>query len=631
MQARRPAALKNYSINRFRRKNVYKMKSNFIIFFVVFAFQSVVYGQLDSVQHLEEVYLKSTYLSKGFSGYDVSVIPDSTIEKNRANVLELLQNEFNLYFKQYGNGMLASVSSRGAAASQTTVLWNNVPINSSLNGQVDFNALNLSGISSIQYRKSGSSALLGSGAIAGAINFSNLEQFNLRRVTVTQNLSSYQTYKTVAYANYGTQNQVFTAGIDYHTSENDYIVSKKKFSNTNGQYKKIGFHLGEKISWNKNQWYFRSLFSFNDRNTAASLYAISNAKLKYDTHYLQSGWLHNSNQHQLDVKLTFLKENYDYIYNKYILSNSSINGSQKWYQTLDFQYNFTTDKKLNIGYVLDYTQGIGDNIGSNYIKKAALYSTWHQTLNKKVSYNFGVRKEWSNYFKVPFVFSLDGLLHLNTQNQLLFNVSTNFRSPTLNDLFWYPGGNPNLKPEKSWQTEVGYQNQNRLAEMKTRVFYLQNRDYIQWRPNQSGFWQPVNIQSTLNYGYEIQLSNLKKRSNLFNWNVAYAVTRAQDKSTQYQLMYVPYHVASGRISYQWKKWELGTTGHYNGGVYTTSDQSKVLPGYFVQNVELSRKLLNDKIDLHFEVHNLLNTYYEVIDSYPMPGINFSFKAQIKIQ
>ena len=45
------------------------------------------------------------------------------------------------YFKEYGNGMLSSISYRGLGAAHTGVFFEGIPINSGLTGQTDFNLI----------------------------------------------------------------------------------------------------------------------------------------------------------------------------------------------------------------------------------------------------------------------------------------------------------------------------------------------------------------------------------------------------------------------------------------------------------------------------------------------------------
>ena len=41
-------------------------------------------------------------------------------------------------------------------------------------------------------------------------------------------------------------------------------------------------------------------------------------------------------------------------------------------------------------------------------------------------------------------------------SEIEYHYGTGFRYPTFNDLYWQPGGNPDLEPEKSWYQTIKY-------------------------------------------------------------------------------------------------------------------------------------------------------------------------------
>ena len=55
---------------------------------------------------------------------------------------------------------------------------------------------------------------------------------------------------------------------------------------------------------------------------------------------------------------------------------------------------------------------------------------------------------------IPALF-VDGELIRGGKLVLKGSLSRNYRYPTLNDLYFQPGGNPDLKPEKGWSYDVG--------------------------------------------------------------------------------------------------------------------------------------------------------------------------------
>ena len=107
------------------------------------------YAQNNYSNELEEIVLRGNFSPALSSGYALETISDSIIKSSYQSLGSLLQNTSNLYFKQNGNGMVSSISLRGTGASRTGVYWNGLAINSSLNGQTDFNTLFANGFDNV--------------------------------------------------------------------------------------------------------------------------------------------------------------------------------------------------------------------------------------------------------------------------------------------------------------------------------------------------------------------------------------------------------------------------------------------------------------------------------------------------
>jgi len=155
------------------------MKRKSLLLLVLFF--SLLYAKaqtvLDSIQQLDEVVLSDIKLKQFASGYKITKINDSTILRNSPTLTKLLSFNSNIYFKENGFGMLSSPSFRGTNASQTAVIWNGININSQLNGQTDFNLINVSNFDSVDIRSGGGSVQYGSGSIGGSIHLNNKLRF----------------------------------------------------------------------------------------------------------------------------------------------------------------------------------------------------------------------------------------------------------------------------------------------------------------------------------------------------------------------------------------------------------------------------------------------------------------------
>src|SRR5699024_6275056 len=89
------------------------------------------------------------------------------------------------------------------------------------------------------------------------------------------------------------------------------------------------------------------------------------------------------------------------------------------------------------------------------------------------------------------------------------SVSRNFRFPTLNDLYFLPGGNPDLKNETGVQYEAGLSfaagKEGSWSLSGSASWYDQRiDDWILWLPTTKGFFSPVNIKKVHAYGVEVR-------------------------------------------------------------------------------------------------------------------------------
>lgn len=165
-------------------------------------------------------------------------------------------------------------------------------------------------------------------------------------------------------------------------------------------------------------------------------------------------------------------------------------------------------------------------------------------------------------------FFIDGLLSRKGNIMVKASVSRNYRFPTLNDLYFLPGGNPDLKNEQGFSYDAGIS----FDVGKEKVYKLSGgmnwfdsyiEDWIIWLPTTKGFFSPRNVKKVHAYGIEVKanLAVLPAKDWLIDLNSSYSWTPSinegekmspADQSVGKQLPYVPEHSASltGRLSWQ---------------------------------------------------------------------------------
>ena len=231
------------------------------------------------------------------------------------------------------------------------------------------------------------------------------------------------------------------------------------------------------------------------------------------------------------------------------------------------------------------------------------------------------------------------------------SASRNYRFPSLNDLYFLPGGNPDLREERGWTYDAGLSfdvGRKGLYRLRGSASWFDShiKDWIIWLPTAKGFFSPSNVKQVHAYGVEadatLEVSFAKEWKfelhGAFTWspsiNEGEPVSPA-DRSVGKQLPYVPELSSSvtGRLA--WRGWALLYKWCYYSERFTMSSNdislSGKLPPYFMNNLSLEKSLTLRWADLAIQgtINNLFNEEYLSVLSHPMPGINFEIFLSIR--
>lgn len=602
------------------------------IAFLLFVLFVSAYAQNDSITKLDEIVLKGSFSPILNSGYSVEVIGDSLLESKYQSLGNLLQSEANFYFKQNGNGMVSSIALRGSNASQTGVYWNGIGINSSLNGQTDFNALSANSFDEVEIRKGGGSVLLGSGAVGGAINLKDIIAFrNNKEANVQIGLGSYDSYSAQFKGVLSNENLFAKISFGALISANDYPFLNTDLKNENGEFKNFNIAgvFGYKIN-KKNQLIANVSIFDNDRNNSRTLSAESNSKLlNTDSRFLLN-WKNIGSRYSSSLKVAYLNENFTYFFNQNF-DNSSKGSSNNFIVKHDFTYFLNQSIFFNSGLEFKNQEASGTNISTVKQNDFTAYILFHHQPIKNLNYNASVRKGFSSVYEIPFIFAFDASYDLGENFVLKANCATNYRLPTFNDLYWEPGGNLDLKVENSNSAEFGFAFIKKAFEFNIASFYIKSKNLIQWQPISNTVWQPINIQDVNNYGIELSAIAKKKFNyHLFRIKAQYDYTISDDENLGNQLIYVPYHKANANLNYNYKDWSFNYNLQFTGEVFITTSNTQTLNSYWLSNVSIQKNLFNHKLNIAFLVNNVFNENYESVAYRPMPNRNFTLNLNLKI-
>ncbi len=229
------------------------------------------------------------------------------------------------------------------------------------------------------------------------------------------------------------------------------------------------------------------------------------------------------------------------------------------------------------------------------------------------------------------------------EHYIKLNLSRNSKIPSLNDRFWNPGGNPDLKNEYAYSIEAGYKLEHIIGSsivIGSELNYFNNyiRNMIHWVPDEMFFWSAENAGSVNSTGLESAVSvkyNLSDFS--VNFNAGYSYTNARDiTSPEYsdkQLIYVPKHQANGSLRLSYKNIYSSWITNFTGSIFTTSNNTGFIKDCTINSISGGYKLnfKNNYADLRIKIENIFNVSYQTIAYYPQPGRSYFLVLSLRFK
>ena len=620
---------------------------------------------------------------------------DSVVLKENIalSMADILTFNSSIFVKSYGRATLSTVSFRGTSPSHTQVTWNGMRINSPMLGMTDFSMIPSYFIDDASLLHGTSSVNETGGGLGGAVKMSTTpaqnKGFGLQFI---QGIGSFKTFDEFLRLTYGDERwQVSTRAV-FSTSPNDYKYrnhdKKENIYDENmnivGQYYPVernrsgsfrDFHLLQEVYYNTgkgdrlglNAWYINSNrelpmlttdygdeMAFDNRQREQTFRGIlswdhirSNWKVAAKAGYVHTWMAYDYKRDVGNGIMAHMTRSRSKINTLYAQAEGEYSLGKKWLFTANLaaHQHFVESQDKNIILqqgnkgIVGYRKARVELSGSASVKWRPIDRLGLSVVLREEMYG----KEWTPI--IP-AFFIDGVLSKVGNVTAKASVSRNFRFPTLNDLYFLPGGNPNLRKESGWSYDAGIS----FAVGKKGIYSLKGsatwfdsyvHDWILWLPTTKGFFSPKNIKDVHAYGMELKADlnvALTKEWQLaldgtYSWtpsiNHGEPISTA-DQSVGKQLPYVPKHSASftGRIS--WRKWSFLYKWCYYSERFTMSSNdislTGKLPNYFMSNISLEKILSFRWADLSLKgtINNLFNEEYLSVLSRPMPGINFEF-------
>ncbi len=204
------------------------------------------------------------------------------------------------------------------------------------------------------------------------------------------------------------------------------------------------------------------------------------------------------------------------------------------------------------------------------------------------------------------------------------SYSDGFRSPSLVEMYYNLDGtigNPNLKPEKSRQYEIGINLERGKDAFDLAVFLNHVKDQIEWisvdTDNDPNTWEGTydNINRARQRGLELAWT--RRFSKTGSLGLSYTYAEAIDRATGARLLGVPHNHLTLTASEMINSWQVGLSGRWTDKI---PDYGGSAGSHVVFDLTLQRR--DDKpTNPYIVVRNLFNTSYEEVYGYPAEGIS----------
>ena len=557
------------------------------------------------------------------------------------NLADLLSKETPIYIKSSGPGGLSTISIRGAGASHTQLYWNGISINSPTLGQLDLATLPVAFIDEAEIHLGASSVVDGSGGLGGAIQLNTAANYkNKLNATFRKEVGSFGIDKTLFSINVGNKKFQSKTSLFRNSSFNDfkYIDISKENSpiseRENAEIIQYGIKQEFYFAPNKeNHFAIKSNYLDSYRQISSAIGIATKGEHQTDKALrLMGEWRHGKKKTFQHLRLAFIKDEMNYKDTSIeINSRISIDSYKASYNFNHyFNYLLKFSAQINSGTDIANSTGFESHKTRN---GQSVFLQFEQKSNWGYQYNIALRQEAINGELTPIIPTI-GVKYFLTKNHhfaIKANAARNYKAPSLNELYWNPGGNPNLLPEIGFTSEMGLTYKSRKLAFGISPYYSLIDNWIQWLAQESGIWTPINVKQVENKGIELNIKKVFKVSNEAKlhlhsgYNYVNSINKSSlltsDNSIGSQLIYVPKHTFNVVAKLELKQWSFAYNQTITGKVFIDASNTTYMPYYAPADINISyslkKEMKSTKIGL--KVSNLYNEDYQIMANRPLPG------------
>ena len=580
---------------------------------------------------------------------------------------DVLGVRLGLYLKNYGPGQLSTISLRGTSAQHTAVLWNGLNIALPTLGQNDLALLPIGANTQLLVQPGPAAALYGSGAVGGAIILRTEPDYRPGlRGSVQADAGSFGLRGGSLEARTATRALAVRVAASYRQAQNNYPYTvqeptgRVRYTMQNAalrhQYSfspDLAWRVGAAGELTAAAWLTeadreiqpgtgtagsqareldqsrRLVLGYRQATTGGGQYQVRGAWFEDVINYQDQGAVSNSR-----VRITQAQGEYTRPLGA--LASLRLGAEAQHFAALVDGYGTApiTENRAAAFALLRYDPSARLRLSGNL--RAAALPAGLVPLTPTVGAEWDV---WAPAADTLAAAARPGLT-------LKGSAARTYRAPTLNERYWLPGGNPDLRAESGSGYELGLRYRwghlRRLAlETELTAFHQLVDDWVQWLPlGPGGAYSPRNLRQVRSQGLEAS-TQLRLRRGQYRVAARVAYSYTQTQKTQgapadadpvgQQLAFVPLHRANFTTDHQWRHWLASATYTFYSYAYVNASATDFLPGVALVGATLGRTVPlpggTTSLTLLLQGTNLLNREYE---SYPArPGLPRAYSVSLR--
>lgn len=582
------------------------------------------------------IWVQELAITEHLIGSDADSVDLSNPAAAMNSLSDILRSEGQVYFRDFGPGSSSTVSMFGSRSNEVALIWNGIKIANPMLGVSDYSMISPSALTSLRIARMGTSTIYGAGSGSGAILLGQEITPVDRPMAVTTawsslgQLQSHATYtqsKGTWRSRTSLGGQIGQNNFPYTTLSGD----AKRLPHARTRYLDASHH-SEIHKWANQTLSFTVWGRHHFREIPPTL-TESQSEADQTDQFIRSLIQYESIRPTHKLHLRAYYGHQKQIYQNPMIRLEATHIFQNAQLRMDNQWQLGPNWYTKYGAQINLFQSRSDNyLGKKHQNRFSAYS--------QIKYRFssipvelimvlqpewlsGEKPGWTTEMKVKYAHSNMGRWSMFLNQTMVW--------PTLNDLHWEPGGNPNLQPEHNRRLGVEWRKRwNSSLRHHVSAYYKWGSNWIQWVPTDLGFWRPENARDGKSYGAIMEI--YKNIGTHVELKAGYQYVRTlilEEPYSRKQTIYSPQHMSSIRGSYESGSWRFQLQGEYTSTRYVTRDHNQSLDPFFLCHSDVAYTFKNELITLAFQVKNIFNTDYQNIINRPMPGrhgqINLRFK------